>query len=139
MARWGTANASKAGGDFPLHGHLRVMPTSGRARSVLARHADHSGVEMDLCTPGVALAVAQIAELRRQAEQRRLAGRLADRTRGRHRDRAPGSPRRPGCHGQADQATIAGPVTDQQSLHGLLAKVHDPGRPLLEVRRIDPD
>ena len=40
---------------------------------------------------------------------------------------------------QAGQSIIAGPVTDQAVLHGLLAKVHDLGLPLLEVRRIDPD
>jgi hypothetical protein len=40
---------------------------------------------------------------------------------------------------QAGQTTIAGPVTDQAALHGLLAKVRDLGLPLLEVRRIDPD
>jgi hypothetical protein len=37
------------------------------------------------------------------------------------------------------QTTIAGPVTDQAALHGLLAKLRDLGLPLLEVRRIDPD
>jgi hypothetical protein len=40
---------------------------------------------------------------------------------------------------QAGQTTIAGPVTDQAALHGLLAKVRDLGLELLEVRRIDPD
>jgi len=33
---------------------------------------------------------------------------------------------------------IAGPVTDQAALHGLLAKVRDLGRPLISVRRVDP-
>jgi hypothetical protein len=33
---------------------------------------------------------------------------------------------------------IAGPVTDQAALHGLLAKVHDLGLPLISVRRIGP-
>ncbi len=37
------------------------------------------------------------------------------------------------------QTTIAGPVTDQAALHGLLAKVRDLGLPLLSVRRLDPD
>jgi hypothetical protein len=42
--------------------------------------------------------------------------------------------------GDADgQTTIAGPVTDQAALHGLLAKVRDLGLELLSVRRIDPD
>ena len=40
---------------------------------------------------------------------------------------------------QAGQTTIAGPVTDQAALHGLLAKIRDLGLPLLEVRRLDPD
>ena len=37
------------------------------------------------------------------------------------------------------QTTIAGAVTDQAALHGLLAKVRDLGLELLEVRRTDPD
>ena len=37
------------------------------------------------------------------------------------------------------QTRIAGPVTDQAALHGLLAKVRDLGLELLEVRRTDPD
>ena len=37
------------------------------------------------------------------------------------------------------QTTIAGPVTDQAALHGLLAKVRDLGLPLLSVRQIDID
>jgi hypothetical protein len=37
------------------------------------------------------------------------------------------------------ETTIAGPVTDQAALHGLLAKVRDLGLELLSVRRIDPD
>jgi hypothetical protein len=40
---------------------------------------------------------------------------------------------------QAGQTTIAGPVTDQAALHGLLAKIRDLGLPLLLVRRLDPD
>ena len=39
----------------------------------------------------------------------------------------------------AGTTTIAGPVTDQAALHGLLAKVRDLGLELLEVRRTDPD
>ncbi len=40
---------------------------------------------------------------------------------------------------------IAGPVADQAALHGLLAKVHDLGLPLISVcrtgegRSVDPD
>jgi hypothetical protein len=37
------------------------------------------------------------------------------------------------------QTRIAGAVTDQAALHGLLAKVRDLGLELLEVRRTDPD
>jgi hypothetical protein len=37
------------------------------------------------------------------------------------------------------QTTIAGPVTDQAALHGLLAKIRDLGLELLAVRRTDPD
>ena len=36
-------------------------------------------------------------------------------------------------------STIAGPVTDQAALHGLLVKVRDLGLELLEVRRTEPD
>ena len=37
------------------------------------------------------------------------------------------------------QTTIAGPVTDQAALHGVLAKIRDLGLELLSVRRTDPD
>jgi hypothetical protein len=36
------------------------------------------------------------------------------------------------------RTVIAGPVTDQAALHGLLAKVRDLNLPLLSVRRIQP-
>jgi hypothetical protein len=39
----------------------------------------------------------------------------------------------------AGQTTIAGPVTDQAALHGLLTKIRDLGLPLLTVRRTDRD
>jgi len=32
--------------------------------------------------------------------------------------------------------TIAGPVTDQAALHGLLVKIRDLGLPLLQIHRI---
>jgi hypothetical protein len=38
----------------------------------------------------------------------------------------------------ATTTTIAGPVTDQAALHGLLGKVRDLGLPLIAVRRIQP-
>ena len=48
-----------------------------------------------------------------------------------------------GLHVSSDASgettTIAGPVTDQAALHGLLAKVRDLGLPLLAVRRIGPE
>jgi hypothetical protein len=34
--------------------------------------------------------------------------------------------------------TIAGPVTDQAALHGLLGRVRDLGVPLIAVYRVDP-
>ncbi|HKX65836.1 MAG TPA: hypothetical protein VJN29_01330 [Intrasporangium sp.] len=34
---------------------------------------------------------------------------------------------------------IAGPVTDQAALHGLLAKVRDLGLPLISVHRVAPE
>jgi hypothetical protein len=38
-----------------------------------------------------------------------------------------------------DTTTIAGLVTDQAALHGLLAKVRDLGLSLITVRRLPPD
>jgi hypothetical protein len=40
---------------------------------------------------------------------------------------------------ESGQTVIAGPVSDQAALHGLLAKIRDLALPLLSVRRIDPD
>ena len=37
------------------------------------------------------------------------------------------------------RTTIAGPVTDQAALHGLLTKVRDLGLPLVAVDRVEPD
>jgi hypothetical protein len=80
---------------------------------------------MDLYTPGVALAVARIAELHRQGERRRQAGRLPDRTRGRRRDRASGSPRLPDRHGQAAAcAGGPGPATTEAAM--LIQHQHKP-------------
>jgi hypothetical protein len=60
---------------------------------------------MDKFEVGVWLAIANLAELHRQADQRRQASRLPGRTRGRRRDRAPGSPRPLGRPGQAADRT----------------------------------
>jgi hypothetical protein len=38
----------------------------------------------------------------------------------------------------AQTTTIAGPVTDQAALHGLLGKIRDLALPLIAVRRIRP-
>jgi hypothetical protein len=37
------------------------------------------------------------------------------------------------------QTVVAGPVTDQAALHGLLTKIRDLALPLISVHRIDPD
>jgi hypothetical protein len=37
------------------------------------------------------------------------------------------------------RTTIAGPITDQAALHGLLAKIRDLGLPLIAVDRVQPD
>jgi len=38
--------------------------------------------------------------------------------------------------GRHGETVIAGPVTDQAALHGLLAKVRDLGLPLISVHRV---
>jgi hypothetical protein len=40
---------------------------------------------------------------------------------------------------EPSQTVIAGPVTDQAALHGLLTKIRDLGLPLISVRHLDPD
>ena len=37
------------------------------------------------------------------------------------------------------RTTIAGPITDQAALHGLLAKIRDLGLPLIAVDRLEPE
>ena len=41
-------------------------------------------------------------------------------------------------HDASGTTTIAGPVSDQAALHGLLCKVRDLGLPLIAVRRLGP-
>jgi hypothetical protein len=60
---------------------------------------------MDNFEPGVWLAIAQLAEPHRQADQRRQASRIRGRTGGRRRVRAPGSLRLADRHGQAADRT----------------------------------
>jgi hypothetical protein len=50
---------------------------------VLARRTSTDGVEVDHYEPGVALVVVHLAELRRQADRQRLAGRSPGRAAGR--------------------------------------------------------
>src|SRR6266508_6971480 len=52
------------------------MPAPGRVRSVLARPTPSDGSRVQQYEPDVALAVARIAELRRLADQWRLACRV---------------------------------------------------------------
>jgi hypothetical protein len=84
---------------------------------------------MDQYELGVAMAVAHLAELHRQADRRRPTGRLPGRTRGRHRDLAPGSPRRAGRHGCAAAAATAasGPQRATEEAAMLTEHHHEPG------------
>ena len=74
------------------------MPALGRVRSVLAEPTPTDGVEMDHYELGVALAVAHLAELHRQADRRRLAS------------RSPG-PHRTSVRGQAARAATGPQAT----------------------------
>jgi hypothetical protein len=38
-----------------------------------------------------------------------------------------------------DETVLSGPIVDQASLHGLLAKIADLGLPLLSVKRVEGD
>jgi hypothetical protein len=92
---------------------------------------------MDKFEVGVWLAIANLAELHRQADQRRQACRLPGRTKGRRRDRAPGSPRLLGRLGQAAARTGGsrpagaaaasgpGPATTEAAM--LIQHQHKPG------------
>jgi hypothetical protein len=87
------------------------------------------GVEMDNYEPGVWMAVAHLAELHRQADRRRLASRIPGRAAGRRGDRAPGSSRVLGRHGQAAERAVAasGPGRATGEAAMLVGHHHDPG------------
>jgi hypothetical protein len=84
---------------------------------------------MDNYELGVALAVSRIAELRRQADRWRLASRIPGRAAGRRADRAQGSPRVLGRHGQAADRVVAargpGPATEETAMR--VGHQHEPG------------
>jgi hypothetical protein len=84
---------------------------------------------MDHYELGVALAVAHLAELHRQADRRRLASRIPGRTADRRRDRAPGSSRALGRHGQAADRAVAagGPGRGTEAAAMLVGHQHKPG------------
>jgi hypothetical protein len=88
---------------------------------------DHD--ELGVAELGVALAVAHLAELHRQADRRRPASHIAGRTQGRHRDRAPGSPRLLDRGAQAAECAVAagglGRGTEEGAM--LVGHQHKPG------------
>jgi hypothetical protein len=87
------------------------------------------GAEMDRYELGVALAVAHLADLHRQADRRRLASRIPGRAAGRREDRPPGPPHVLERHGQAAEHTVAaggpGRVTEEAAM--LVEHQHKPG------------
>jgi hypothetical protein len=84
---------------------------------------------MDHYELGVALAVAHLAELHRQADRRRLASRIPRRTAGRRGDRPPGSPHVLGRHGQAAKraAAASGPGRATEEAAMLVGHQNEPG------------
>lgn len=83
---------------------------------------------MDHYELGVALAVAHLAELHRQADRRRLASRIPGRTAGRCGDRAPG-PRLLGRGVQAAECAVAAGALGRGTEEGamLVGHQHKPG------------
>jgi hypothetical protein len=73
--------------------HLRVMPRRRRGHSVQARHRQPIGVEMERYELGVALALAELVQLRRQASRRRQVHQMTGSTAIQRSKRAPGWPR----------------------------------------------
>jgi hypothetical protein len=84
---------------------------------------------MDHYELGATLAVERIAELRRQADRRRLASRIPGPTARRHRGRSPGSSRVLGRHGKAADRAIAagGPGGGTEEGAMLVGHQHKPG------------
>jgi hypothetical protein len=84
---------------------------------------------MDRYELGVALAVTHLAELHRQADRRRLSGRVSGRTAGRRGNRTPGSPRVLGRCGQAADrvAAASGPGRTIEEGTMLARHHHDAG------------
>jgi hypothetical protein len=84
---------------------------------------------MDQYELGVAMAVAHLAELRRQADRRRLASRIPGRTAGRRGDKPQGPSRVLGRHGQAAEHTVAagGPGRGTEEGAMLVGHHHEPG------------
>lgn len=105
---------------------LRGMLHSGGVRSVLARATTTQwGSRIDHYELGVAMAQTRLAELRRDADQRRLAGRVPGRTVGRSGNRTPGSAWVFGRRGQAvdcaggtaaTSAGVLGPAATQAAI-----------------------
>jgi hypothetical protein len=84
---------------------------------------------MDHYELGVALAVAHLAELHRQADRRRLASRSPGRTERRCGDRPPGPPRILRRHGQTAEraAAASGPGRATEEAAMLVGHQHEPG------------
>ena len=84
---------------------------------------------MDQYELGAALAAARIAELRRHADRRRLAGRIPGRTARRRGNRTPGSPWVLGRHDQAADCAVAasGPGRGTTEAAMLVQHHHQPG------------
>jgi hypothetical protein len=79
---------------------------------------------MDQYELGAALAAARIAELRRHADRRRLAGRIPGRTARRRGNRTPGSPWVLGRHDQAADCAVAASGPGRGTTEGAMLVQH---------------
>jgi hypothetical protein len=123
--------------DSPLHSTFGGCPPRGASVACSPDRRLPRGAEMDHYELGVALAVAHLAELHRQADRRRLASRIPGRTARRHRDSPPGSPRVIGRHGHAAAgagggravaaAVAGGPGRGTEEGAMLVQHQHEPG------------